>query len=297
MAVPLQIDAAAAAGWTNPQSLVLSLANWWATSMPRGRGAVPRLLGRMVGDDKKLVCATKNGAKLAIAPRALDIYSAIHRKGGCWDTHVFDVCRSLLQPNQVLYDLGASVGYMSIEMATVFNGRLKCVAFEPQPDLARCVAISAAINGLSDNVTVFELMLGDSPREETLMLTSHSVHASANAIEAGGTALQRQMITIDELVASGDAPPPDVMKLDIEGGELNAMQGARNVIRKNCPHIVFEINSCADRFGYTRQDVFNLLLSLGEYEFFEISPDATLLPLGDSRGTDDVLARSVSRMS
>jgi FkbM family methyltransferase len=297
MAVPLQIDSTAASGWSNQRSLILSLANWWASAMPRGRGAVPRFLGRLVGQNQKLTCTTKNGAALAIAPRALDIYSAINRKGGCWDTHVFDTCRSLLKPGQVLYDLGASVGYMTVEMATVFHGEITCVAFEPQPDLARCVAISAAINGLSNKVAVFELMLGDTPREETLMLTSHSVHASTNAVEAGGTALKRQMTTIDELVAHGDAPPPDVMKLDIEGGELQALRGAQNVIRAHRPHVVFEINACAERFGYTRQDVFDLLQSLGEYEFFEISPEGATLPLGDKRGTDDVLARSVSRMT
>ena len=295
MAVPLKIEPAAAAGWHDSSSLIVSAANWWAEKMPRGRGAVPRMLSRLVPKDRKETFTTKHGAKLAMVPRVLDVYAAMKRKGRCWDVYVFDTCRSLLKPGDVFYDLGGNVGYMTIEMATLFAGKVRCIAFEPQPDLARSIAISAALNGVGDAVTVFETMVGDAVREETLMLTSHSLHASVNAGESGGKALKRQMICLDELVASGEAPPPDVMKIDIEGGELQALRGAQAMIREHRPHIVFEINSCAERFGYSRKDVFDLLQGLADYEFFEIEVDSSLRPARSDQGSPDVLARSVSR--
>jgi FkbM family methyltransferase len=250
----------------------------------------------MLPKSRRQICTTKHGAKLAMAPRVLDVYAAIKRKGGCWDPYVFDTCRGLLAPGNVFYDLGASVGYMTIEMATVFRGAVKCIAFEPQPDLARCIAISAHLNGVQDAVSVFEVMVGEAEREETLMLTSHSIHASVNALESGGQPLRRRMTSVDELVAEGAIPPPDVMKMDIEGGELQAIRGAQETIRQHQPHIAFEVNTCADRFGYTRKDLLDLIRSLGDYELFDIHPEASLHPAGDASAHDDVLARSVSRI-
>jgi len=76
---------------------------------------------------------------------------------------------------------------------------------------------------------------------------------------------------------------------------LQALRGAQAMIREHRPHIVFEINSCAERFGYSRQDIFNLLRELADYEFFEIELDSSLRPARSDQGTPDVLARSVSR--
>ncbi|BBO31373.1 FkbM family methyltransferase [Lacipirellula parvula] len=295
MAAPLKIEPSAATGWSDSNSLIVSAANWWAETMPRGRGAVPRFLSKLVPKGRKETFKTKHGAKLAMVPRVLDIYAAMKRKGRTWDAYVFETCRSLLKPGDVFYDLGGSVGYMTIEMATLFAGKVRCFTFEPQPDLARSIAISAALNGVGDAVTIFETMVGETEREETLMLTSHSLHASVNAAEEGGQELKRQMVSLDQLVGSGEIPPPDVIKIDIEGGELQAFRGAQEVIRQHSPHIVFEVNSCADRFGYGRKDLFELLQGLAEYEFFEIEHDGSLRPARSDEGTPDILARSVAR--
>lgn len=37
MAIPLKVEPAAAAGWDDNKSLIVSAANWWAETMPRGR--------------------------------------------------------------------------------------------------------------------------------------------------------------------------------------------------------------------------------------------------------------------
>lgn len=74
------------------------------------------------------------------------------------------------------YDIGASVGYISIEMASVLKkGRV--IAFEPQPAL----------------VDVFQVMLGDKPGDSALYVGSHSIHASAMAREAGSQKLSCSM--------------------------------------------------------------------------------------------------------
>lgn len=89
------------------------------------------------------------------------------------------------------YDIGASVGYISIEMASVLKkGRV--IAFEPQPALAENVVRSARLNGF-DHLDVFQVMLGDKPGDSALYVGSHSIHASAMAREAGSQKLSCSM--------------------------------------------------------------------------------------------------------
>jgi FkbM family methyltransferase len=309
MANPIEVDEAAAADWREGGSPVVAAAMWWARNARRGRGAVPRMLSRLLSKNVRQTVRTKHGARLAMAPRALDVYAAIRRKGGAWDSHVFEACRRLLAPGEVFYDIGANVGYMTIEMAVAFGGKVRCVAFEPQPDLARCIAVSAHLNGVQDSVQVFDAMVGQHTGRSALAMTSHSIHASPLVNEAGGKRVERPMISLDELVAEGAVPPPDVIKIDIEGGELDAFKGGQTVIREHQPDIVFE---AARNPEAVRKNLFALLGELADYEFFDVEGDGSLCPLDndshehprygtlDERDwqkhpTLDVLARSVRR--
>jgi FkbM family methyltransferase len=295
VARPVSVDAADLEGWSERWSPILSMANWCGRHMRRGRSFVPRMLGKLCGDRWRRIMVTRHGARLAIAPRALDVYGLIHGRGRTWEWHVFETCRKCLRPGDVFYDLGANVGYMSIEAAVVFQGAVHCVAFEPQPDLARHIVISAHLSGVSDSVQVFDVMIGDGKRDAKILLTSNSVHASAVARERRATELPRQMYSLDALVAEGAIPPPSVIKVDVEGGELAVFQGAESVIRQHAPDVVFESDVNSVRFGYGRDDLIALLNEYAEYEYFDIARDGTLTKISPQPLQTNVLARSKRR--
>jgi hypothetical protein len=65
------------------------------------------------------------------------------------------------------------------------------------------------------------------------------------------------VVSIDELVAKRTIPPPDVLKIDIEGAELQAIEGMRSVVQRYHPAIVCELHDTneafvglMDEFGY-----------------------------------------------
>ncbi|HWI08062.1 MAG TPA: FkbM family methyltransferase, partial [Solirubrobacteraceae bacterium] len=65
------------------------------------------------------------------------------------------------------------------------------------------------------------------------------------------------VVAIDELVAADEIPPPDVLKIDTEGAELQAIEGMRSTIGRHRPAIVCELHDtnaafCAlmDELGY-----------------------------------------------
>ena len=119
--IPVTISEEAASQWTKDRSVLFSLALALAKTMPRGKSFFPRWLGRLCGKNDQLTVRTASGALLAVDPANWDIYTNLLLKGGMWDKPVIEACLACLHPGDVFYDLGANIGYMSIEAAGVFR--------------------------------------------------------------------------------------------------------------------------------------------------------------------------------
>lgn len=282
-----------AAQWREGFTLPMKFAELWVKYAPRGKGWVPRWVGRHLCTGQHVFMRTRHGAKLAVEPSNLDVYTYISSQGHSWDEHVVDACASVLQEGGVFYDIGASVGYISMEMALQLRGRGAVIAFEPQPNLAEIISASARLNDFN-HVRVFDVMLGDHVGDSSLHIGSHSIHASAIARESGSRKLACTITTLDSLVQSDAIPPPCVIKIDAEGAELAALTGASQTIREHRPHIIFESDENMDRYGYRRKDLLDLLSSLCPYEFAFITADRQRIPITpanlESREHADVLA-------
>jgi FkbM family methyltransferase len=282
-----------AQSWREGLTLPMRVASSWVKHVPRGKGWFPRWVGRHVCANDRVFIRTLCGAKLAVEPANLDIYTYIISQGGSWDEHIVDACQSVMGRNGVFYDIGASVGYISIEVASMLDSKGAVIAFEPQPELAGNIANSARLNGF-DSVHVFRVMLGDHAGNASLHVGSHSIHASAIARETGSRQLTCTMTTLDDLVDRGTIRPPTVIKIDVEGAELAALSGARRTITKHRPHIIFESDENMDRYGYRRKNVLDLLSSLGPYEYAFITATKERIPLNagnmETREHADVLA-------
>lgn len=95
-------------------------------------------------------------------------------------------------------------------------------------------------------------------------------------------------------MAAGEVPPPDVVKLDVEGGELAALRGAARVLRAHAPYVVFEANENMERFGYALSDLLASFPEQGAYRFYRVAA-AGLEPLDETAAGFDVLAAPASR--
>lgn len=255
-------------GWGAATPLAMRFALGWAKWMPRGKGWVPRAIGRRFGKHWRAVVRSRNGLALAVDPIAFDSYSPIAANGD-WDESVLQTCLAILAPGDVFYDIGANVGYMSLSVAHASRGEVEVHGFEPQPSLAFHAALSAPLNDLP-NVSLYSCMLGETAGYADLYLSDHSIHASGVMRGAGTTKISCPMYRMDDLVASGAIPPPTLIKIDVEGAELHVLRGASALLRQHAPHITFETDMNADRFGYGRKDLLDFLRSLTDYRFMAI---------------------------
>lgn len=176
---------------------------------------------------------------------------------GCWlgsyEAEKQTALASMLGANKVFYDVGANVGFYTLLASRLVGPGGRVVSVEPVPRnisfLRRHVEINNCRNVLILGVAVSNqtgtgcFFSGESPSEGRLD-------------ESGGNMVQVE--TMDRLVHSGRIPPPDVIKMDIEGGEAKALNGARGVLLAHRP-IVF----LATHGSKVHMECYELLTALG----------------------------------
>src|SRR4051812_34436716 len=159
-----------------------------------------------------------------------------------------------LRAGASFYDLGANVGYFSLVAARLVGGSGHVRAYEPLPYNAEVLRSNVARNALA-NVTVVEAAVSASSGEALFEEgpTGQDGHL-------GQGTLRVRTVTLDDEVADG-APPPTLVKLDIEGAEHDALRGARETLTRHRPVILCEMH--ADPWELDRNPVPVLLSELG----------------------------------
>ncbi|HWC28185.1 MAG TPA: FkbM family methyltransferase [Solirubrobacteraceae bacterium] len=163
---------------------------------------------------------------------------------GTLEPPVQEALRRLLAPGAVFYDVGANVGFFTILGARLVGPRGRVIAFEPVPACARAVARNVELNGF-DQAEVREEAVGAATAAARLLVVgeaSWSHLASTGRHADVREELDVVVVSIDELVAAGAIPPPDVVKIDTEGAELHAIEGMRATIGAQRPAIVCELH-------------------------------------------------------
>jgi FkbM family methyltransferase len=107
-------------------------------------------------------------------------------------------------------------------------------SFEPVPSNLTFLRRHLELNGVR-NCSVMEVAVSCSDGTANFEVgpnssIGHLTGDSQNALSVRTSAL-------DSLIASGQVPPPNVIKCDIEGGEYDALRGASEILSKHSPMI------------------------------------------------------------
>jgi FkbM family methyltransferase len=115
-------------------------------------------------------------------------------------------------------------------------------AFEPMKTSFARLLHHVEINGVA-NVVAHQLGLWDQS-DVQLRLEGHLGLASSLPVNDSDDSVEEriQSISIDDYVGSEELPAVELIMLDTEGGEENALRGARDTIAKHSPNIIFEIH-------------------------------------------------------
>lgn len=196
---------------------------------------------------------------------------------GFHEFHEFLFLNNHLRKDMVFVDIGANLGEYSVFAAKRVR---KVLSFEPLPKMQVLLRENIALNDFN-NVQMFNYGLSD----RTASLTIHEIenaHEGLSTFFPGERKIRHTfevpLKSFDEEFDSYAVNKIDFIKIDIEGGELFALQGAKHTIKKFQPDVMVEINGPTyEAAGYSIQGVYDFFHSLG-YKPFEITKYGMLVP-------------------
>jgi FkbM family methyltransferase len=145
-----------------------------------------------------------------------------------------DMLARLIKPGDVVFDVGAHVGYYSM-LASHIVGRGRVFSFEPLPLNLKYLNQHVRANRLS-NVEVIAAAVG---RAEGWLSFDTGPGTGRGRLNAANESTMRVRVhSIDELLRAGRLPRPNFIKMDIEGAEVDALRGAAGALRDCRPTIL-----------------------------------------------------------
>jgi FkbM family methyltransferase len=168
---------------------------------------------------------------------------------GTYEPQLQEAVRELVQPGMVIYDVGANIGYVSLLLEKASGKTGKVYAFEALPDNADRWRKNMALNGMGTRPSLFAGAV-----TQTAGPVQFMVHPSGGMGKVAGSAGRQDQylseitvpgISLDEFVYEQGNPPPQVVKMDIEGGEVLALPGMQRVLTEARPLMLIELHGPA----------------------------------------------------
>lgn len=151
-----------------------------------------------------------------------------------WDTYALNFINIFLKENATILDIGANIGSHSIYWAIERNAT-KVYSFEPLPSTFEILKKNIELNKLEDKIIPYNFGLSDKKSKAMLQTYDHTNIGSASFIKDKNGIFELK--TLDSLKIKDKI---DLIKIDVEGAEVEVLQGAKKTILKNKPTIVIE---------------------------------------------------------
>jgi FkbM family methyltransferase len=251
------------------QSLVAHLARRYPLYSGCGSLANSAALRRLAGDSDESVWSRVPGGEVLAS---LDDYvgrSAFYL--GELDRKITWVCSRIVRPGDVVLDIGANIGMVTVWLSRLVGPHGRVHSFEPNPVLCERLVAAMNRNRLS-NVQLHPFALGPSTSELALCIPTHNAGAASLIRRADASRSRTISVPVrrlSDVATSEDIRAIRFIKIDVEGFEDQVLEGGRDLLEHVRPEsILFEMNTPADQL-VADQPVMTLLKGYG-YRFFAV---------------------------
>jgi len=179
-----------------------------------------------------------------------------------------------LRPGMMVLDIGAHHGFYTLLASKRVGPTGRVLAFEPSPREQQALRLNLKLNRCK-NVSIQGLALGDEETEGSLFLVRGS-ETGFNSLKPPETRnpttpVRVRIRRLDNVLRDAKIDRADLIKLDVEGGELGVLQGATDLLeRRPRPVILVEVEDVRTvAWGYRAKEILFHLHGKG-YKWFSL---------------------------
>jgi FkbM family methyltransferase len=154
-----------------------------------------------------------------------------------------DLFRKYIKEGMFEVDIGSNLGYYALLAATLVGTRGKVLAIEPEPRNYKLLTLNKTINHIQ-NIDTFQCAIGDKDGTDKFYLTKASNTNSLipPSAEFLLSSTMVQVRKLDSLLKELNFPKVDFIRMDIEGGEVTAIEGMQQTLQQYKPIILVELH-------------------------------------------------------
>jgi len=169
-----------------------------------------------------------------IIGRSLELY-------GEWAEAELRLLATTIQPGALVLDVGANIGCHTVFFAQAVGPEGRVLSFEPERVLFQQLCANVALNS-HDNVLTFNMAVGDNGGTIPVLELDHTTRQNFGGLslagDSQGPASAVSLMRIDAL----QLPDCSLIKIDVEGMELDVINGASETIERHHPVLYVENN-------------------------------------------------------
>jgi FkbM family methyltransferase len=191
-----------------------------------------------------------------------------HLLAGGFEEPEYAFVQRFLKEGMVVLDVGANEGYYTVLASKCVGPGGRVIGFEPSPRERRRLRMNLWMNQCA-NVRVEGLAMGSEEGQVNLHVVQ-GAETGCNSlrppdIQGRTRPVQVAVTTLDQFLRRNAIPRIDFIKMDIEGAELSALQGAAGLLRTlPRPVLLIEVFEIRSRpWGYSSRDIVKILTDAG----------------------------------
>ncbi len=240
----------------------------------RGRFAVP------LADDR-ILCLVLGRYRVFADAGDFDITPHLVMDGA-WEEAVSNVIIDRLGTGMTAVDVGANIGYFTLLMTMLCGPDGHVLSFEPNPRAFALLKDTIALNGLGDQVTLFDVPLANADEQEVILAVDRNHPGGAQITVVPGAGMVQHRLRTRRLDSIAAARGASLIKIDTEGMEEAIWQGMRALLQGDKLRTViveFTYRSYLDPLGFLAEAIdagFSLYRILDDGRIVETSIDQVI---------------------
>lgn len=186
------------------------------------------------------------GGILAGSKMALDLQSEKDYWLGTYEPELQAAAEHFIHSGMCVYDVGANIGYITLMAASQNGPEGKVFSFEALPANIERLSQNTALNQLENRVTIQHAAVVDQSKKVTFYM--HQSGAMGKAAGSAGRdesyqqSIEVDGLALDDFVFKKKQTRPDLVKMDIEGGEGMALMGMKRILKEIKPKFLIELH-------------------------------------------------------